>query len=70
VEFQGFIYAVPNSTMDGGNSLQEWRVSSHRQLARGGHSAWGLGEGLTSPHLKKTNLLQNVTQGLGIGGLL
>jgi len=56
--------------MDGGNSLQEWRVSSHRQLARGGHSAWGLGEGLTSPHHKKTNLLQNVTQGLGIGGLL
>jgi hypothetical protein len=33
-------------------------------LTRGGPSACRLGEGLTTPHWKKTSWLQNVTQGL------
>jgi hypothetical protein len=33
-----------------------------------GPPVWGLGEGLITPHLNKTSLLWNVTQGFGIGG--
>jgi hypothetical protein len=33
-----------------------------------GPPAWGLVEGLTSPHCKKTTLLRNVTQDLGLAG--
>jgi len=40
------------------------------QPRRGGPPAWWLGEGLTTPRRKKKSLLRNVTQGLGIGGLL
>jgi hypothetical protein len=55
---------------DGGDGLQICRVAantvnnSRGKLTRGGHLAWGLGEGLTNHH--KTNLLQNVTEGIGM----
>jgi hypothetical protein len=39
-------------------------------LSAVGHRAWGLGVGLTTPHRKKTNLLQKVTQSLGPGRIL
>jgi hypothetical protein len=41
---------------------QGWQI-------RGGPAAWELGEGLITPHRKKT-VLQNVTEGLEIVGLL
>jgi hypothetical protein len=42
-----------------GDALQVWRVAANvlnkqlRQPTRGGHPAWWLGVGLTSPHRKK-----------------
>jgi len=33
-----------------------------------GPPAWGLGEKLTTRNRKRTGLLRNITQGLGIGG--
>jgi hypothetical protein len=57
---------------DEGDSLQIWRVAvnildkqSQTDNNVCGPPAWGLNEELTTQH-KKTNLLQHVTQGLGI----
>jgi hypothetical protein len=60
---------------DVGDSLQIWRIAANilnnscRQPTRGGPQAWGLRKGLTTPHYKN-QLLQNVTQDLGIRQIL
>jgi hypothetical protein len=41
--------------------------NSRRQPTRSGPAACVFGEGLTTPHCKKENLLRNVTRGLGVG---
>jgi hypothetical protein len=48
------------------------RISSRGQPTRGGSTAWGLGEGLTSllRKKKKESLLRNVTQVPGTGNLV
>jgi hypothetical protein len=35
-----------------------------------GYPAWVFGEELTTPHRKSNSFLRDVTQGLGLGGLL
>jgi hypothetical protein len=59
---------------DGGDGLQIWRVSANILKyavaeSRSGPPAWVLGEGLTNSHHKNSSL-RNVTQSLGIGGVL
>jgi hypothetical protein len=53
---------------EGGNGPQIWRVAANilnKQLQTSNKrclSAWGLGVGLPTPHLKKCILLRNVTR--------
>jgi hypothetical protein len=60
---------------NGGDGLQAWRVAANilnkqsRTAGRGGPSAWRLGVGLTTPHLKN-KLATKCHKGPRIGGLL
>jgi hypothetical protein len=38
--------------------------------SRGDPTTWGLGDGLTTPVRKRTAMLRNITQGLGLGRIL
>jgi len=40
-----------------GGQLQEYRINSRGQPAKGGPPAWGLDEQLPTPHRKKNSLL-------------
>jgi hypothetical protein len=51
-----------------GGSLRIYWISSRGQPTRGGPPAWGLGEGLTTPHHENVSLLRNIQrQSLGPG---
>ena len=59
---------------DRGDGLQKWRVATNilnkqSRTASGGPPAWGLVEGLTTPHRKK-RLLRILQISLGIGQIL
>jgi hypothetical protein len=61
---------------DGGYGLQMWRVARNilteqsRTADKGPFSSLGVGRGANNSSVYNTSLLRNVTQDLGIGGLL
>ena len=51
-----------------GGLIRIYWISSCEQPTKGGAPVWGLGEVLTNTHRKKTVMLQNVYNCLGLGG--